>query len=288
MKSKELIAHIIMEQTTEPMKPKNIEMIGNENGLWYLRFYAFLQDWNRKNRNGRIYMSNAMIPALKDPAILEMIKKGCWCGEYGHPLSKETMRILTIDPDKICHRITSLDVDNKGSSGWVETLVNDKGTNFAKLILQGMEPAFSLRALAAINRDSGTEIIQSKAKVVTYDAVILPSHKIAYRDESKPIEIKTVGNADPKRILQEGTVEPLEHDNSDYVEPLYESSMMNFLMEESFNLKTIVDRYEVCQENAHITKDLKHVILKENDRSFIVNIEEKIQHDISGYTKSLF
>ena len=63
---------------------------------------------------------------------------------------------------------------------------------------------------------------------------------------------------------------------------------MNFLMEESFNLKTITDRYEVCQENANITKDLKHVILRENDRSFIVNIEEKIQHDISRYTKSLF
>lgn len=288
MNKKEVIAHIIMEQTTEPMKVQNLKMIGNKDGLWFLRFHAFLQDWNRKNRNGRIYMDQAMIPALRDPAIMELIRQKSWCGEYGHPITKDTMRILTIDPNNICHKITSLEVDKKGASGWIETLVNDKGTNYAKLILQGMEPAFSLRALAAINRDTGTEIIQSRAKVVTYDAVILPSHKIAYRDTSKQISLNVVGDVDPKRVVQEGSVKPYNHSTTDYVEPLYESSMKNFLMEESFNVKTITDKYEVCQENVHITKDLKHVIMQENDRSFIINIEEKIQKDIAGYTKSLF
>ena len=68
----EFVALAIMESFTEPSTPSKIETIKNEFGLWTVKFYAHLQDFNNRNRNGRRYLSEAMIPSLNTPELREL------------------------------------------------------------------------------------------------------------------------------------------------------------------------------------------------------------------------
>lgn len=274
MKKDEVIASIIMEQVSDPMKPQNLDLVQLGNGLAYCKFYTNLQDWNKKNRNGRIYTDGAMIPALQASYIHELIRKGSFAGELGHPLSKDPARILTIDPKLISHRITKLDVDRFAAKGWVESLMTDQGQNFTKMILQGFEPAFSLRALASITRRGGEQLIESQARVVCYDVVILPSHEMAYRDETVQIEwrnaIEKTGNTVTESI----------------VSPLLEGQFINFLKEDSANLNIISNQYEISTECMTLSKDLKNMIVTEGDRSYIVKMDDFAKKEINSYMKN--
>ena len=99
-----IAAYLITESVSEPAKVENLNVIKN-NGLFYLRFESFLQDFNVLNRNKRIYMGEAMVPSLNAEHILELQRKQSWFGEAGHPDSDDPKRILTIDPTMISHRI---------------------------------------------------------------------------------------------------------------------------------------------------------------------------------------
>lgn len=272
----EVAAYVIMEAMTEPIKPKNVQVF-NRDKLFYLRFEATLQEFNVPNRNKRIYMGNAMIPSLRADHIMELEKKGSWFGEAGHPHEEEMRRILTIDPKMISHKIVSHTVDNNFCKGVVETLSDGYGKQMTNFILQGMEPAFSLRALAPLTKKpDGTSIIQSRAHVVTYDWVILPSHIPAYRDQSKPIQkiikdIQVDGNTLTECALSEVT----------------ESMIKNFISLESVNVELISSVCEVAKSSMELSDDLKNVILKENGFTYFVPLEEKIKNEISDYLINL-
>ena len=79
MVKNEVAAYLIMENTTEPVKPKNIQVF-DKNNLFYLRFDTCLQTFNGKNRNGRIYMGDAMIPSLNAEHLIELKRKKSWFG----------------------------------------------------------------------------------------------------------------------------------------------------------------------------------------------------------------
>lgn len=279
MEKQEVVASIIMETTSEPAPPKHLSVEEMGPHLRFLRFYADLQDFDKFNRNNRLYRAMAMNNGLKQPHITELITKGAFCGEFGHPVGKDVdvPRILTIDPKLISHRITSLDVNSVGVKGWVETLAKGYGEDFMYYILQGMEPAFSLRALAQVTRKGERQFIESTPRIVTYDAVILPSHKVAYRDES--VAIKTI----TKKLQSDGNI---LHEN--IVTPILENQIKDFIALESMNLDVISDMYELDKNSMSISKDLNFMYLKEGDNTFSVKIEDKIKHDVTGYMKNLF
>lgn len=273
MQKNEVIASVVMESVSTPQKPEQIKVV-DRNGLYYVSFYTTLQDFNVQNRNGRIYDGNAMIQGLNEPHIKELMENGTFVGEYGHPLTDDMKRILTIDPKCICHRITSMDVTNQGAKGWVDTLADGYGRHLTNFILQGVEPAFSLRALAAVTRRGGKQIVQSKPRIVTYDCVILPSHKVAYRDKS--VQVQT------KQILSENA--NVMHD-VDAI-PVMESQILDLVRDKSVNVDIISDMYEVCTENMTLSSDLKNVILRENGRTFHVSLDDKLRRDITGFMSS--
>lgn len=270
-------AWCVMEVATEPTKPQNLKVF-DKNSLMYVRFDTTFQSFNVRNRNGRIYMGSAMVPSLNAEHILELEKKNSWLGEAGHPHSDDMKRILTIDPKLTSHRIVSHTVDNNFCRGTVETLDDGGyGTKMTKSILQGMEPAFSLRALAPITkRGDGTQLVQGKAHVVTYDWVILPSHKDAYRDESKPIEtiVKQIGESG--NSVSECSLTQV-----------HESALKEFVAMESMNVKVVSNVCEVAMESMNISKDFRHAILKEGGTTYVVPLEEKIERDISRYMRNL-
>ncbi|MMZ42311.1 hypothetical protein D1872_38320 [compost metagenome] len=274
MPREELVACMIMESVGEPTRPKNVEVF-DKGGLFYLRFDTVLQEFDALNRNKRIYAGTPMQQSLNAPHLVELRAKKTWKGEAGHPLSNESQRILTIDPKLTSHKINSIQVNGNILHGQVETLDdNAYGTQFTKNILQGMEPAFSLRALARLTkRGDGTSLMNSPCHIVTYDWVILPSHVKAYRDTSKPIEkiyqsIQADGN-----VLTESNV----------AIAVMESQVKDFIAMESHNVKLVSSVYEVAMESMQLSANGDHVILREGSNTYQVKIEDHIKRETSRY-----
>jgi hypothetical protein len=266
---------IIQESVSDPTPIKNLKVI-DQPGLFSIQYDTILQTFNIKNRNNRIYPGKVMIPSLNSDHILELEKKGSWCGEGGHPSTNEVQRLLTIDPLKISHKILSHTVDNNMCRGRIETLCNEIGINKARLILQGLEPAYSLRALAPLRtQQDGTNIVTGKAHVVTYDWVILPSHKEAYRDESKPITKICKSIEDSGNSVKESAIQ------------VEESAIIDFIRMESVSVNTISNICEIASSHMSVSKDFKYAILKEANSTYIVDIEDHIHNEITSYMSKL-
>ena len=272
MEKQEVISWLVMESATEPEKPKNLK-VKKDNGLFYVEFDSTLQYINRKNRNGRIY-TDPLKQDIHAPHIRELQEKNSWCGEAGHPMGNNDMgRIMTIDPTLVSHHIPFIDAQGDRIFGKVATFDDGGyGTKMTRMILQGMEPAFSLRALTKLTkRPDGTSIAQGRSHIVCYDWVFLPSHKEAYRDQSTPIrkiqkDVEAGGN-----VMKESLI------------PVTESMIKDFIAMESVNVNLISNLYEVTTESMELSKDMKTVVLREGASTFHVKVEDKIQHDIRNY-----
>lgn len=277
MRKEEVCAYAIMENVTDPIKPQNVEVI-DKNGLFFLRFDTNLQSFNCLNRNRREYLDTAVMEGLRAEHIIELMRENSWMGEAGHPEGTDISRIATILPGNCSHKILSYEQRGKNLlTGRIETLddAGGVGTKFTKAILQGMRPAFSLRALAKlVNRGDGTKLVQTKPHIVTYDWVILPSHKEAYGDTASlqkiTKDITNVGNT-----VKESCV------------PILESSIVDYIKEESNSLKVISNLCDIGLESAQLSSNKKFIILKENGREYHVKIEDRVKHDVNQYMSLL-
>jgi hypothetical protein len=273
MKKNEVAAYLIMESTMDPVKPQNLQVY-NQNNMFFVKFDTTLQEFNKQNRNRRNYAGGPMSESLQAPHISELVQKKTWLGEAGHPHSTDVARILTIDPKLTSHRINNFRIEGSFLKGEVETLDNGiYGTQMTKQILQGMEPAFSLRALASlIKQADGSSLMRSKCHIVTYDWVILPSHNTAYRDQSKPIQkfAQSVA-ADGNTVTESAIV------------PVIESQITDFIKMESANVNLVSNVCEVAMESMTLSSDFSHVIVKEGSNTYAIKVEDKIKHDIRRY-----
>lgn len=276
-----------MESAMEPMKPKIIETV-NEPNMFYVRFRTCLQSFDCFNRNKRNYNLRPMMEAVKADHIQELLYKGTWCGENGHPDSTDIKRILSIDMTKICHRIIDLEFQGNLLYGTIETLNDDAwGKQFTKHILQGLHPSFSLRALAAITKlGDGRGIIKTKPHIVTYDRVILPSHREAYMDNSKPITL--VQSATESATIQESYI-PEGNTFDDTVHEVNESaiaSVLNYVKEESSTFKELATFFDANYDSVSLVDESK-VCINDGDRKIIVCLEDYIRHDIASYMSDI-
>lgn len=279
--------YIVMESAMEPMKPKIIETV-NEPNMFYVRFRTCLQSFDCFNRNKRNYNLRPMMEAVKADHIQELLYKGTWCGENGHPDSTDIKRILSIDMTKICHRIIDLEFQGNLLYGTIETLNDDAwGKQFTKHILQGLHPSFSLRALAAITKlGDGRGIIKTKPHIVTYDRVILPSHREAYMDNSKPITL--VQSATESATIQESYI-PEGNTFDDTVHEVNESaiaSVLDYVKEESSTFKELATFFDANYDSVSLVDESK-VCINDGDRKIIVCLEDYIRHDISSYMSDI-
>lgn len=276
MKKDNVFAYVLMEEMSEPVQIRNLKEC-SKNGLLYLIFDTVLQSFEVKNRNKRTYIGDAVMESLAAPHVQELIKKGSFVSEYGHPLVKDMSRVTQIDPARVCGRVNSYYRTGNLLKGEFETFDDGGlGTMLTRRILQGLEPAHSLRAVAKLSKDrNGNDIMNSRAHIIAYDTVILPSHVEAYRDESKDI-----------RVINQPIVatESTEFgSNEEYAFVVNESMLTDFVMEESKNVKLIKNICEVIPETIKLTPDLKHIILKEGTETYYVDTEDKIKHDIRNF-----
>lgn len=278
MEKNEVVAYMVMEATSDPINRNLVEEHKDENGVHFLRFPTILQRFNVKNRNGRDYGAAAMAQGLAAENIQELIRKGSWCGESGHPMKADMERILTIDPANTSHRIVSYDIRGDMLHGVVETLDdNGEGTKLMKNTLQGIEPAFSLRALAKlIKQPNGTTLIRSQPRIVTYDRVYFPSHKEAYIGDMQRVQRvhKSIANTG-SCVKESGLI------------ALTEAEILNYIKEESNNVKLTSNIYDVCLQEMTLSADGSLVYVREGTSEIAIKIEDKIQMDYRSYMSKL-
>ena len=175
------IGYIILENDTTQREVRNLEKIDIGGNLFFLRFTTVLQSLNCNNRNRRNYNKDAMVKALNSEEISELIANNKWHCETGHPITDNINRIATIDGTKTCCMIKKWWIEGDLVMGEVETLADGMlGTALAGKMLQGMNPSFSLRALARLEKKGGISYVTTPPRIITYDEVYLPSHKEAY------------------------------------------------------------------------------------------------------------
>ena len=278
----EVVAHVIMEQTAEPCATNVRDF--NKNGMTYVIFETVFQSFGVKNRNKRIYDGDAVMASWGAPHIQELIRKKSVVSEYGHPLDTSMSRVTQIDPARVCGRINSYYRAGNLLKGEFETFDDGAcGTMLTRRILQGLEPAFSVRMLAKLSRDKdGTMLMNQPGHLVTADCVILPSHIEAYRDESKAM------NVVHKAINESAGSAITEEQYRDMVFAINESMFTDFIKEESTNFKLIQNVEEVIGDSLQLTKDLNHIILKENNNTYYVKVEDKIKHDIRNFMSKFY
>ena len=277
MEKNEVVAHVIMEQTADPCAVNVRDF--NKNGMTYVIFETVFQSFGVKNRNKRIYDGDAVMASWNAPHIQELIRKKSFVSEYGHPLDQTMSRITQIDPARICGRINSYYRSGNLLKGEFETFDDGAcGTMLTRRILQGLEPAFSVRMLAKLSRTKdGTMLMNQPGHLVTADCVILPSHMEAYRDESKTM------NVVHKSITESAGMDITAEQYQDMVFAINESMFTDFIKEESKNVKLVQNVEEVIGDSFNLTKDCSNIIIKEGTNTYYVKVEDKIKHDIRNF-----
>lgn len=203
--------YAIVCEETSPIgtKCEILDVKDNLGQLQYLKFRSCMQDFGLRNRNGRLWNGRMMQQALQAPHILELLEKRDLAGEAGHPIpdvgQASMARIITINPNNMSHVILNFQWESDVRVYSDIMTIDDgngPGNKFARSIMQGMEPAFSVRSIVPQRRNAdGTIDVTGVGRVITYDRVILPSHKAAYRDVN--VDVKKVVSAKSYETVME-------------------------------------------------------------------------------------
>ena len=256
---------VVCEQTTPDNSKIEILDDGKKNGLNYLRFSACLQAFYGLNRNRRLWKADQIKTMSEDKPVQELLKRGSFAGEAGHPVpmdGKVTIeRILTIDPLRTSHRIISLNWPNPNElHGVVETLddQNGPGNKMMRSIMQGIEPAFSLRSLVPQRKNAdGTTLVIGPGRLVAYDWVFLPSHTEAYMDNEIPV--KEIVSKPQFQTVMEG--------------------YCDFVLENSDKVRRVIEDYDVAMESATLDPKTNTLSIGSKEGRIIVAPETKYRRE---------
>ena len=232
---------ILMENDTTFKEVSNLDVI-KDNHLFFVRFDTILQSLDCLNRNRRWYKGDAIYQSITTPEVFELLQNNKLHSEAGHPIDGSPARIATIDPKCTCNIIKKMWRDGNLIRGSIETLDDGLyGTKLTKGILQGINPSYSYRGFAVIDKKGNISYVNKPPRFITYDEVNLPSHKEAYGD---PKKIKVSKGYDGSEFTFESTLNvssktPLQ----DASRAILGSDIQEMLVRDSENVKV------VCESN---------------------------------------
>ena len=167
-----------------------------------------LQDLDVVNRNKRCYSVADMRPQIYGDKIAELVAAKQFKGEAGHPLSDRLDRQQTVDPKMVCVKYSKIWIDkDRVKARFHGTNDDNYGKTFDKDLRCGEKPAFSLRALGSIENINGKAYVKN-LRIITYDHVIYPSHKVAYTERlvTESAAMAAEHDAMFKKIIVEGAM----------------------------------------------------------------------------------
>lgn len=269
-----VIGNIILEGATTVEDT----LIADGNGKRVLA-EGTLQDMDVENRNRRIYAKADLMPEINGPRMKELIAAKQFCGEYGHPLSDDLVRQQTIDPKLVCVRFEKVWVEDNLVKARFRGTNNDYGSYFDQDLRDGCKPAFSLRALGAIENMNGKAYVKG-IKIITWDSVIYPSHKVAYTSN-----IVTESVIDGTPLYENQIIVP--KDDPGRIITLRESdakTVINRLQKESANMDTILNTFDGIYDKISLLNENSVVLTNAMGGRIQVNLENHIQNLIMDYT----
>lgn len=251
--------------------PENVRTSNTD--LFYIEFESNLQDFDVLNRNGRYYDIDNVWDVLHGERCRSMIETGNMAGELGHPipmyagekLSQERLAepfmkeraFFILKPQKVGNVIKAT----------IKTSNTDIGTGYAKDILSGMIPQFSLRAFATMTRKDGKPYVNVK-HIATYDSVLYPSHKVAHMTSSPTTHVKSVTESTNNVFENASAMIPV----SELISNINDSNVEYIL--ESFELdKKDIVGFDNSMEHAIIRED-NNIIYGNLDRDTIRKVKD--------------
>ena len=271
--SNPVIANIILEGATTVEDT----LITDGNGKRVIA-EGTLQDMDVENRNRRIYAKADLIPEINGARMTELINAKQFCGEYGHPLSDDLVRQQTIDPKLVCVRFNKVWVEGNLVKARFQGTNNDYGEYFDRDLRDGCKPAFSLRALGAIENVNGKAYVKG-IKIITWDSVIYPSHKVAYTSN-----IVTESAMDGKPLYENQIIVP--KDDPGTIITLRESdakTVINRLQRESANMDLILNTFDGIYDKISLVNENTIVLTNAMGGKISVNLENHVQNLIMDY-----
>lgn len=258
------IGYVILEGID--MEP-NAKIIDQDKKTGKIVGFATFQEAEKENRNGRSYMASDLLREIKCPRTMELLKSNTFYSEWCHPMG-DMVRQQTIDPKCAVARILSLEMNGNLVQGTFTPINTPLGMGYNAEILEGVLPAWSLRALGSLEVIKGRNVV-TNLKMVTYDSVVYPSHDVAY---TQRIVSESAGFTKNSRSLHEGGE----------IIPITNSEVMNYIKNESANISRILDQIDVFYESACLEGNHVRLIAKTGD-IFMVNLESYIQNEIANY-----
>lgn len=237
--------YIIMENDTTFKEVTDLD-VHKDGYLFFVRFNTILQSLDCTNRNRRHYKGDAIEQSIQTDDVKELQSNNKLQSEMGHPINGTAERIATIDETRTCNIIKKMWRDGNLIRGSIETLDDGMyGTKLTKMILQGINPSYSYRGFAVLDKRGNITYVVLPPHFITYDEVVLPSHPEAYAEPKKTKVTKSymTGN-----------------------EQLFEAATMpkdNYIMEAEISVKSgVVDFSRPIME-----ADIKELILKDSDNA---------------------
>lgn len=224
---------ILMENDNSIQEVSNLDVVKDSN-LFFIRFDTILQSLDCINRNRRYYKGDAIYQSITTPEVAELIRNNKLFSECGHPVDGTPARIATVDSKYTCNIIKRMWRDGNLIRGSIETLDDGMyGTKLTKGILQGINPSYSYRGFAVIDKKGNVSYVMKPPRFITYDEVNLPSHKEAYAD---PQKIKVAKSYTGEEATFESTA-------SDFSRPILGSEVQEMLLRDSDNVKVVCESF---------------------------------------------
>lgn len=281
MNTNQVIGHIILEAQQEVPE---VTIISEKNNK--VTGTGIIQTLGDENRNGRIYELKDMKPEVEGDRIQkELIPTGNMCGHDGHPSSTELSVQSVIDPKLCSVRYSKIWLEGNEIHANFRGTNNDYGKAFNADLMEGVRPSFSLRALGSVDRERSGKCYVRNLRIITWDRVIFPSHKRAYmsnlitsKNESAVLESCGYDMSKNDMINGEKAL------NEGVLIPIVNQQVVDYIKNESANVKAILNNFETLYESAIICGDGKQVQLSLADGNrILVNLEQYISNEIMDY-----
>ena len=199
-----------------------------------------------------------------------------------HPLSDDLVRQHTIDKKLACVNFLKVWVEGNLIKANYQGTLNEYGEFLDQELRTGAKPAFSLRALGAIENVGGKAYVRG-IKVITWDQVVFPSHRVAYTTKvltesaiSSDINPNTIHSGDLSKYNETGRIIKLTGRDA--------QDVLNRLQRESANISSILETFEGITDKITLSEDGRYINLTNafGDR-FTLRLENYVDNLIMDY-----
>lgn len=284
----EYVGAIITESTKNNVEFK----VQSENKNGFVIAEGVIQEADEVNRNRRFYPLQELSIAINAPRQQELVSTGNFKGEAGHPLDQSLQRQSKIDPTNEQVWYTKLWMEGPFVKAHFRGTNNELGRSFNADLKDGQRPSFSLRALGSLVNENGRMTVRNM-QIVTYDRVYFPSHSKAYTtkivtSEAVNQEPITYYIPDPESEYWQKELELagiVERGNTPLAEslvtPLTQQEINAFVVQESYNIKNVMNQIDVLYESINLSSNGTEVTMKTKlGDTIILPLDTAIQREI--------